>query len=50
VHVALEQLLEPGLVDRDDALLELLDLLAVDVDADDAVAALGETGAATRPT
>ena len=39
-----DQLLEAGLVDRDLAALEALDLVGVDVDAPDLVAELGEAG------
>ena len=45
VEVALDQHVEPGLVDRDVALLQPRDLAGVDVDADDVVAGLGEAGA-----
>ena len=44
VAVALDQLREPRLPDRDPALLEALDLGLVDVDAPDVVAELGEAG------
>jgi hypothetical protein len=42
--VALHQLGQAGLPDRDAALLEALDLRLVDVDAPDVVAELGEAG------
>jgi len=50
VDVAAQQLLEAGLVDRDLASIQTGDLVRIDVQADDVVAALRETGAATRPT
>ena len=43
--VAADELLEPGLVDRQHVVLELRDLGDVDVDARDVVAGLRETGA-----
>ena len=42
LHVALDQLLEAGLVDRDLAAFELRDLLRVDVGTDHLHAELGE--------
>ena len=44
-EVALQQLVEAGLVDRRLAALEHLDLALVDVDAQDVVADLGEARA-----
>ena len=45
LDVALDQLGQPRLVDRDLAAVEGVDLLLVDVDAGHVVAALGEAGA-----
>jgi hypothetical protein len=43
------QLLQPRLPDRDDAVLEAFDLLAVDVDAVDLVAELRESRGGDKP-
>ena len=45
VDVALDEHVEAGLVDRDLALLQALDLARVDVDADDVVAGFRQAGA-----
>ena len=43
--VALDELVEPGLVDRQDVLLQPVDLALIDVGADDVVAGFGEARA-----
>ncbi len=40
--VALDQILQPWLVDRHDAALELFDALRIDIDANDTVAQIGK--------
>ncbi len=47
--VPLDEILEPRLVDRQDVLLQLVDLAGVDIGADDVVARLGEAGADDEP-
>src|SRR5690606_1031248 len=44
-HVALDDRLQAGLPDRDDSILELLDLGLVDIHADDGVADFRQAGA-----
>ncbi len=45
VGIALDERIEPGLVDGHLALVQALDLAGVDIDADDVIARLGEAGA-----
>ena len=41
----MDELLEPGFVDRDLTLLQTFDLRGVDIDAEDVVARVGKAGA-----
>ena len=48
-HVALDKFLQPGLVDRHDAVVQSGDLARVAVDANDVVSEIGEAGPGDKP-